>query len=59
MPRRDLRDRDDFLKAYYLDGRDNDEDVDMACKHCREEASYHEKRPYCASNEGRLLLFVL
>lgn len=59
LPRRDLRNCDDFLKAYDLNCRDNDENVDMSCEHCCEEASYHEQCPYCARNEGRLLLLVL
>lgn len=55
----DVGDGYDFLEGDDLDSGNYADDVNVAGEHGCKETSYHDERPYCSSDEGLLLFFVL
>lgn len=58
-PRRNVRNGNNLLEGDNLDSGDNQDDVDVAHSHGEEECPNHDEGPYCARDEGLLLLLVL
>jgi hypothetical protein len=57
-PARHVRNGNDLLEGYDLDGGDYDDDVDVTGAEDPEEAQDHDEGPYGARNEVCLFLFV-
>lgn len=57
-PRRDVRNGNDLLEGDNLNSGDDQDDVDVAHSHGEEERPDHDEGPYCAGDEGLLLLLV-
>lgn len=55
----DVGNGNDLLEGYDLDGRDDDDDEEVAGAEGPEEAGNHDQRPYCARDEVCLFLLIL